>query len=62
MFEKNGKRTFIIINIIDKDCMNFETTVDQKLNKMDIEGVEEYRIGVYECLVEFLTYYKQQVS
>ena len=42
--------------------MNIETTVDQKLNKMDIEGVEEYRIGVYECLVEFLTYYKQQVS
>jgi hypothetical protein len=36
----------------------FQKIVDRKLDKMDADGVGEFEIGIYECLVEFLSYYK----
>lgn len=36
----------------------FQKIVDRKLDKMDADGVGEFEIGIYECLVEFLSIYK----
>lgn len=46
------------MNSLKTEYRSFDRIVDRKLNKMDTNGVGEYQIGVYECLVEFLSYYK----
>jgi hypothetical protein len=43
---------------IKLEYRTFDKIVDRKLDKMDVDGVGEFEIGIYECLVEFLSIYK----
>jgi len=46
------------MNCLKNEYRSFDRIVDRKLNNMDANGVGEFEIGIYECLIEFLSYYK----